>query len=115
MGERIGARVRAALDGGDGVLRLGPDLVPRSFLMPAAIDLSRDDRYPLGDPSRGICEAVCLLTTASATEGAPPDEKERAQLLFQDAGQIPSQLCDRRVRTETIVSSLWQRQAMAVL
>ena len=76
MGEQnLTARVRAALDGGEGALRLAPTWVPRSFLMPGArLKLSREDLYALGTHRGGIDERWFSSTTAAANEGAPPDE-----------------------------------------
>jgi len=34
--QNVAARTRAALDAGEGILRLAPTWVPRSFLMPGA-------------------------------------------------------------------------------
>ena len=53
--QHIGARVRAALDAGDGILRLAPTWVPRSFLMPGGrLKLAAQDLYALGTHRGGI-------------------------------------------------------------
>lgn len=71
----LGARVRAALDAGEGILRLAPTWVPRSFLMPGArLKLARQDLYALGTHRGGIDERWFASTTPAANEGAPPDE-----------------------------------------
>ncbi len=73
--EKLAARARAALDAGEGILRLAPTWVPRSFLMPGArLKLSRDDLYALGTHRGGIDERWFSSTTPAANEGAPPDE-----------------------------------------
>ncbi|MBX6311586.1 MAG: hypothetical protein IRY99_01480, partial [Isosphaeraceae bacterium] len=42
----LNARVRQALDAGEGILRLAPTWVPRSFLMPGGrLKLAREDLY----------------------------------------------------------------------
>ena len=76
MGEQnLAARVRAALDAGEGILRLAPTWVPRSFLMPGGrLKLAREDLYALGTPRGGIDERWFASTTPAANEGAPPDE-----------------------------------------
>src|SRR3954467_3100780 len=76
MGEQnLTARVRAALDAGEGILRLAPNWVPRSFLMPGGrLKLAREDLYALGTPRGGIDERWFSSTTPAANEGAPPDE-----------------------------------------
>ncbi|MEO6811294.1 MAG: hypothetical protein ABI353_19460 [Isosphaeraceae bacterium] len=73
--QKLNARVRAALDAGEGILRLAPTWVPRSFLMPGGrLKLAREDLYALGTHRGGIDERWFSSTTAAANEGAPPDE-----------------------------------------
>jgi hypothetical protein len=69
------AGVRRALEAGEGILRLAPTWVPRSFLMPGRrIKLAPQDVYALGAHRGGIDERWFGSTTAAANEGAPPDE-----------------------------------------
>lgn len=71
----IESAARAALDAGEGVLRLAPTWVPRSFLMPGGrLKLAREDLYALGTHRGGIDERWFASTTPAANEGAPPDE-----------------------------------------
>jgi hypothetical protein len=73
--QHLGARVRAAIDAGEGILRLEPTWVPRSFLMPGArLKLAAEDLYALGTHRGGIDERWFASTTPAANEGAPPDE-----------------------------------------
>src|ERR1022692_333244 len=73
--QSLAARVRAALETGEGILRLAPTWVPRSFLMPGGrLKLAREDLYALGTHRGGIDERWFASTTAAANEGAPPDE-----------------------------------------
>src|SRR5262249_27233841 len=73
--QNLAARVRAALDAGEGILRLAPTWVPRSFLMPGGrLKLAREDLYALGTHRGGIDERWFASTTPAANEGAPPDE-----------------------------------------
>src|SRR6476469_1500271 len=73
--QQLAARARAALDAGEGILRLAPTWVPRSFLMPGArLKLAREDLYALGAHRGGIDERWFSSTTPAANEGAPPDE-----------------------------------------
>ena len=59
----------------DGILRLAPTWVPRSFLMPGRrLKLHPDDLYALGAARGGIDERWFASTTPAANEGAPPDE-----------------------------------------
>src|SRR6476661_7901324 len=69
------AQVRQAVEAGEGILRLAPTWVPRSFLMPGRrIKLATQDVYALGAHRGGIDERWFASTTAAANEGAPPDE-----------------------------------------
>src|SRR5262245_57169554 len=69
------AAVRRALEAGEGLLRLAPTWVPRSFLMPGRrIKLAPEDVYALGAHRGGIDERWFASTTPAANEGAPPDE-----------------------------------------
>src|SRR5947199_10325778 len=69
------AAIRAALEAGDGILRLAPTWVPRSFLMHGRrIKLAPQDLYALGAHRGGIDERWFASTTPAANEGAPPDE-----------------------------------------
>src|SRR5213080_5233851 len=69
------ALVREALEAFDGLLRLAPTWVPRSFLMPGRrIKLAPQDVYALGAHRGGIDERWFSSTTPAANEGAPPDE-----------------------------------------
>ena len=73
--QNLAARVRWALEAGEGLLRLAPTWVPRSFLMPGGrLKLSRDDLYALGTHRGGIDERWFASTTPAANEGAPADE-----------------------------------------
>ena len=67
--------LKQVLDAGEGLLRLAPTWVPRSFLMPGRrIKLAPQDVYALGAHRGGIDERWFSSTTAAANEGAPPDE-----------------------------------------
>jgi len=66
---------RRALDAGEGILRLAPNWVPRSFLQPGGrLKLHPRDLYALGTHRGGIDERWFGSTTPAANEGAPPDE-----------------------------------------
>ena len=67
--------VRQLIEAGDGILRLAPTWVPRSFLMPGGrLKLAPQDLYALGTQRGGIDERWFASTTSAANEGAPPDE-----------------------------------------
>src|SRR5215475_9782427 len=67
--------VNDVLEANEGILRLAPTWVPRSFLMPGKrIKLRPQDYYALGAHRGGIDERWFASTTPAANEGAPPDE-----------------------------------------
>jgi hypothetical protein len=67
--------VRQTLEAGEGILRLAPTWVPRSFLMPGRrIKLAPQDVYALGAHRGGIDERWFASTTHAANEGASDDE-----------------------------------------
>src|SRR5438477_12523271 len=69
------AQVRQVLEAAEGILRLAPTWVPRSFLMPGRrIKLAPQDVYALGAQRGGIDERWFSSTTPAANEAAPPDE-----------------------------------------
>src|SRR3954453_12164757 len=75
MSDNLETRVISALEAGDGLLRLAPTWVPRSFLMPGRrLKLHPNDLYALGAKRGGVDERWFASTTAAANEGAPWDE-----------------------------------------
>lgn len=68
--------LRNALSAGDGIVRLAPCWVPRSFLVPGGrLKLARQDLYALGAHRGGIDERWFASTTnADNGPGTPPDE-----------------------------------------
>lgn len=68
-------QIKSVLEAGDGIFRLAPTWVPRSFLMPGRrLKLAPQDLYALGAHRGGIDERWFSSTTPAANEGAPPDE-----------------------------------------
>src|SRR5580700_8827893 len=70
------ALLRKALDAGEGIVRLAPCWVPRSFLMPGGrLKLDPRDLYALGAHRGGIDERWFASTTKAANgPGTPEDE-----------------------------------------
>src|SRR5436305_9038201 len=67
--------IKQALEAAQGILRLAPTWVPRSFLMPGRrIKLAPQDLYAFGAHRGGIDERWFGSTTPAANEGAQPDE-----------------------------------------
>ena len=81
-----------AFDAGNGILRLSPTWVPRSFLHPGKrIRLHPNDYYAYGLDRGGIDERWFASTTEAANEGRVPDEGlswcvfEGERFLLRDA------------------------------
>src|SRR3954465_1935624 len=69
------AAVRRALEAGEGLLRLAPTWVPRSFLMPGRrLKLAPQDVYALGAHRGGIDERWFASTPPAANDNREPDE-----------------------------------------
>jgi hypothetical protein len=69
-GDNVKAALENALDAGEGLLRLAPAWVPRSFLHPGKrIRLHPDDWYAYGAHRGGIDERWFASTTEAANEG----------------------------------------------
>src|SRR5437868_12366537 len=67
--------VRQAVEVAEGILRLAPTWVPRSFLMPGRrIKLAPQDTYAYGAHRGGIDERWFASTTEAANENRTPDE-----------------------------------------
>ena len=73
--DNVGAIVNRALDAGEGILRLTPNWVPRSFLHPGKrIKLAPTDWYALGAHRGGIDERWFASTTEAANDNRAADE-----------------------------------------
>src|SRR5438477_10145841 len=69
------AQVRQVLEAAEGILRLAPTWVPRSFLMPGRrIKLAPQDIYAYGAHRGGIDERWFASTTPAANENRVEDE-----------------------------------------
>ena len=74
-GDAVERAAREAVGAGQGVLRLAPTWVPRSFLQPGRrLKLHPADYYALGTHRGGIDERWYASATQADNEGAPPDE-----------------------------------------
>lgn len=73
--DNVAASLERALDAGEGLLRLTPTWVPRSFLHPGKrIKLAPTDWYAYGAHRGGIDERWFGSTTEAANENRTPDE-----------------------------------------
>ncbi|MDE0838525.1 MAG: hypothetical protein OSB41_05660 [Kiritimatiellae bacterium] len=77
--------VKDAFDQGDGVLRLAPNWVPRSFCIPGRrIKLHPDDYYALGGERGGIDERWFASTTPAENGPLTGKEEGLSQIVFGD-------------------------------
>lgn len=90
--DNVGAVLERAMEAGDGVLRLTPTWVPRSFLHPGKrLKLHPDDYYALGADRGGIDERWFSSTTEAANENRQWHEGlsfclfENQKFLLKDA------------------------------
>jgi len=75
VSDNVAQVAEAALEAGDGLLRLAPNWVPRSFLHPGLrLKLHPDDTYAFGLDRGGIDERWFGSTTEAANEGRVHDE-----------------------------------------
>src|SRR6187402_1828145 len=73
--DNVAKILASALDAGEGLLRLTPTWVPRSFLHPGhRIKLHPEDYYAFGANRGGIDERWFASTTEAANENRTPDE-----------------------------------------
>src|SRR5271156_3934975 len=73
--DNVGSHLSRALDAGQGLLRLTPTWVPRSFLHPGKrIKLAPTDWYAFGAHRGGIDERWFASTTEAANENRTADE-----------------------------------------
>jgi len=92
QGDQAGQAASSALGAGEGILRLAPTWVPRSFLQPGKrIKLHPDDYYALGKHRGGIDERWFASTTPAANDNREEDEglsyvvHEGKRFLLKDA------------------------------
>lgn len=100
-----------ALEQGQGVLRLAPNWVPRSFCVPGRrIKLHPDDYYALGGKRGGIDERWFSSTThADNGPDTPPDEG-LSYILFEDGQDVKKVLLRDAIselKNEMIGERLW--------
>jgi hypothetical protein len=81
--------IRAALMAGEGVVRLAPCWVPRSFLMPGGrLKLDPRDLYILGGHRGGIDERWFSSTTKAANGPLTAEDEGLSYLSFQGKGVL---------------------------
>src|ERR1700704_1699801 len=95
--QQLAARARAALDAGEGILRLAPTWVPRSFLMPGGrLKLAPQDLYALGTHRGGIDERWFASTRRTPRRGTELRRPRRRQVHPQGRHRRARVRDDRR-------------------
>jgi hypothetical protein len=105
MAHDLAKLCREALEAGNGILRLAPNWVPRSFLHPGGrIKLHPDDLYALGTHRGGIDERWFASTTEAANDNRNWDEglsyvvHRGERFLLRDAvGELGAEIIGRDI------------------
>lgn len=102
------AFVRAALDAGEGILRLAPAWVPRAFLHPGRrLRLAEQDLYGLGAERGGIDERWLASCVAADNPGAPLDEG--LSYLVHDGARCTLRAAVALLGPALLGDELWRR------
>ena len=89
--------LRTALAAGEGVLRLAPCWVPRSFLMPGGrLKLHPGDIYALGAHRGGIDERWFSSTTNADNGPGTPDDEGLSYVVIPNGGDSPAKILLKR-------------------
>jgi len=81
--------IQTALDQGQGILRLAPNWVPRSFCIPGRrIKLHPDDYYALGGERGGIDERWFSSTTPAENGPLTGENEGMSQVVVEDEGTV---------------------------
>jgi hypothetical protein len=81
--------VEAALEKGNGVLRLAPTWVPRSFCIPGKrLKLHPDDYYCLGLDRGGIDERWLSSTVVADNGPLTPEDEGLSYVVFEDGSRV---------------------------
>src|SRR5947208_4578128 len=89
--------VKQALSAGEGIVRLAPCWVPRSFLMPGGrLKLDSQDLYALGAHRGGIDERWFSSTTNAANGPGTPDDEGLSYVAFKGEKVLFKEAIDTR-------------------
>lgn len=104
--------IQQAFDQGQGILRLAPAWVPRSFCVPGRrIKLHPDDYYALGGARGGIDERWFSSTTAAQNGPLTGKDEGLSQVVFEEGGRVRQVLLRDAVaelKGELIGARLWR-------
>jgi hypothetical protein len=81
--------LKDALDAGDGIVRLAPAWVPRSFLVPGGrLKLAPQDLYALGADRGGIDERWLASTVRADNGPGTPEDEGLSYVVIQDGAKV---------------------------
>lgn len=100
-----------ALDQGQGILRLAPNWVPRSFCIPGRrIKLHPDDYYAMGGERGGIDERWFASTTLAQNGPLTSKDEGLSQVVFEDQ-QVTLRDVVAELKGQVIGDRLWDEYA----
>ena len=100
-----------ALDQGQGILRLAPNWVPRSFCIPGRrIKLHPDDYYAMGGERGGIDERWFASTTPAQNGPLTSKDEGLSQVVFEDQ-QVTLRDAVAELKGQVIGDRLWDEYA----
>ncbi|MCY2962214.1 MAG: hypothetical protein NT069_00935 [Planctomycetota bacterium] len=107
----VASVVSQALTDTDGILRLAPTWVPRSFLQPGKrLKLHPADYYHLGTHRGGIDERWFASTTVATNEGAPEDEG-LSYVVVDGKKAFTLRDAVTELKDELVGKSIWKKYA----
>ncbi len=105
------ATVERAIEQGEGILRLAPNWVPRSFCIPGRrIKLHPDDYYAMGAERGGIDERWFASTTPADNGPLTWENEGLSQVVFEDGGRVQKVLLReavQKLKGDLIGDRLW--------
>jgi hypothetical protein len=109
----VRSQLEKAMENGQGILRLAPAWVPRSFCRPGKrIKLHPDDYYALGLERGGIDERWFASTTQADNGPGTPGDEGLSYVLLDPDGQERILLCDAvdLLQGDLIGQKLWREE-----
>src|SRR5215468_9837448 len=102
------AFMKRAVEAGEGVLRLTPTWVPRSFLTPGRrLKLAPQDYYAMGAHRGGIDERWLASTTEAANDNREPDEG--LSYVLHEGQQFTLRDAVGTLGAKTVGESIWNK------
>lgn len=104
--DKVMNAAHAALEEGEGILRLSPTWVPRSFLQPGRrLKLHPDDYYAFGKHRGGIDERWFASTTPAANDNR--EEDEGLSYVVHDGNRFTLKDVVEALQAEVIGQTIW--------